>query len=792
MEQQRGEVWDVLEGLPPILGDFRTPTIDVLTRTRARATRVQWYALAVLAALSGAFTTQWVYRTTGGYYPFISGLVMVTCLLGGFGPAIIASLGSMILAHLLPPVGAMFPQARGEEIRFFANVFLLLVASILCGQFRRSRLATLEREARLQRAAGSVRELLDESSDAITLTDDALRITYVNARAEQMFGYKSGEVLGRPVTSIITQESLQKLPLQLEELKTGRTVRSERTVHRADGSVFEVDISARLLSGGRLLTSIRDVTEKKREAERQQRERASAESALRERDRRLEQITEAMPGMVYQYIMDADGKDRFTFVSPYSVELLGATPEAVRAAAEKTWMMIHPADVSHTQESVMQSFHSMQPWMHEFRIRDHRMQGAWRWVSGRALPQPGPDAGSVLWNGIFVDITDRKVLEESLRQAQKIESVGRLAGSIAHDFNNLLTVILGQSELLEMDLERGSDGAEGVAQIRAAAESGSSLTRQLLGFARKQVTTPKVVDINSLARRVPQLVGRLLGENVMIHLTLMENAPRVRVDPAQFDQVLVNLAVNARDAMPGGGRIEIRTSFISADAPSRAALRMIADGPIAEISVHDAGVGMSESVRDRAFEPFFTTKGIGKGTGLGLATSYGIVSQAGGTIVIDSAEGVGTTMRVLLPATFDALTPVEPERETPQHTGTETVLVVDDDEAVRAVTAAALRRQGYRVLESESGATAIARAKDEAGPIHLLVTDVVMPSMSGPALAAELARARPEMRVLYVSGYAEGAISQHGVLDAGVALLQKPYDIGTLAQRVRLMLETTD
>jgi two-component system cell cycle sensor histidine kinase/response regulator CckA len=360
---------------------------------------------------------------------------------------------------------------------------------------------------------------------------------------------------------------------------------------------------------------------------------------------------------------------------------------------------------------------------------------------------------------------------------------------VAHDFNNLLTVILGQAEMLAMELPPDSSSTEGVRQIRSAAESGSALTRQLLGFARKQMVEPRVIDVNALVKRVPPLVGRLLGRSISLDLQLAPVPPRIRVDPAQLDQVLVNLVVNACDAMPNGGRLEIQTREIAGAGVLSKSESALFPGRLAEISVRDTGIGMSADVRGRAFEPFFTTKGLGKGTGLGLATSHGIVSQAGGTIVIDSAVGEGTTVRVLLPVTDQTMSPVDEPLSTSDGVGNETVLVVDDNDAVRGVTATALRRKGYRVLQAESGATAIDVSRNEPGVIHLLVTDVAMPNMSGPALADLLARERPDMRVLFVTGYADAAIAQYGVPIDGAALLQKPYDIGLLARRVRELLQ---
>ena len=905
------DLWASLEGLPPVTGEFRTPTIDRLERARASATRIRWYIGAVVAAVGGALLTAAVYRATGAYYPFISGFAMMFVIIAGFGPTLIAALGSLVLAHFVPPVGAMFPTTASESVRLGANAILLLVASGLAGMFRRSRLATIEREARLEHTTASVREVLEGASDAIVLTDEQMRITYVNSSATEMFGYLRSEVVGRSVLSIITPESLEQMPIQMEALRSGQTIHSERRAYRADGTIIHVDISARLLSGGRLLASIRDSSDRKRELERQRSERdllngilatsiagivvvdarneiifanrraesllelrrggeggaqyerpvwrqvaldgaqwtrddqpvrrvlktnepvfdvrfavqwpdghrtalsvngaplpdargdvqaavfavnditasLAAEEAIRQRDSQLQQITTAMPGMVHQYVLDAQGHGRFLYVSQNSQIIAGLSPEELRADAGRAWSRIHPDDVRSTQLSVLASAKSMKPWVHEFRMRDDRFDGAWRWVSGRGIPQPGPEPGSVLWNGIFIDITDRKLLEDEVRQAQRIESVGRLAGGIAHDFNNLLTVILGQAELLLMELPPESDALAGVSQIRSAAESGSMLTRQLLGFARRQVMAPQVIDVNTLAMRVPTLMGRLLGEQVTLLLELTDDPPLVRVDPSQFDQVLVNLAMNARDAMPAGGTIVLRTNRVSSIDARHPELAAFGEEPLAELSVTDSGTGMSADVRERAFEPFYTTKDVGKGTGLGLATSYGIVKQAGGTIMLESEMGAGTTVRIVLPISAEAPSTITPANIGAKPGGNETILVVDDDRAVRGVTASALRRQGYRVLEAESGAAAIAASRGESARIHLLVTDVVMPKMSGPELAVQLATERHDMRVLFVSGYAEGAVTEHGIVAEGLSMLSKPYDITELARRVRTLLD---
>ncbi|HYU10073.1 MAG TPA: response regulator [Gemmatimonadales bacterium] len=397
--------------------------------------------------------------------------------------------------------------------------------------------------------------------------------------------------------------------------------------------------------------------------------------------------------------------------------------------------------------------------------------------------------GRVAFYEAFVrDITTQRQLEAQLAQAQKMEAIGRLAGGVAHDFNNLLTVILSYSDLLLEDLPKGSATGEDIGQIRKAAQGASELTRQLLAFSRQQVLQPKVVDLNAAVSGIERLLGRVLREDIQLRCTLAADAGTVRVDPGQLEQVLMNLAVNARDAMPQGGQLTIETANVDLDEAYMRAHPVAAPGSYVMLAVTDTGMGMDAATQARIFEPFFTTKDVGKGTGLGLATVQGIVQQSGGFIWVYSEPSHGTCFKVYLPRVDEPVStaanvPIESTR------GTETVLVVEDVAAVRAVSRKMLERYGYRVLDAGDGDVAV-RVADESGEhIHLLLTDVVMPNVNGRDLAALFAKTRPTTKVLFMSGYTDDAIVRHGILQEGIAYLQKPFTPESLARKVRAVLD---
>jgi PAS domain S-box-containing protein len=390
---------------------------------------------------------------------------------------------------------------------------------------------------------------------------------------------------------------------------------------------------------------------------------------------------------------------------------------------------------------------------------------------------------------IIRDITERRQLEEQFRQAQKMESIGRLAGGLAHDFNNLLTVIGGHAELLHGRLQPDNPLHRRVGLIQEAAGHAADLTRQLLAFSRKQVLAPQTLDLNGIVREVEPMLRRLIGEDIDLVTAPAPGLGAVKADPAQMKQILLNLAVNARDAMPQGGKLTIETDDVALDDHYARLHPGVPAGAYVMLAVSDTGVGMTEETRSRIFEPFFTTKASGKGTGLGLATVYGIVKQSNGAISVYSEPGLGTTFKVYLPRVADAAEPAAAPAVAGVRGGSETVLLAEDNEMVRTLTCEILKRQGYTVVEARHGADALDIARRYHGPIHLLLTDVVMPEMSGPELVSRLAPIRPQMKILYMSGYTADAIDHQGMLDDGIEFLPKPVGVDTLVRKVREVLD---
>jgi two-component system, cell cycle sensor histidine kinase and response regulator CckA len=409
-------------------------------------------------------------------------------------------------------------------------------------------------------------------------------------------------------------------------------------------------------------------------------------------------------------------------------------------------------------------------------------------ISGRKFGEAAGEGN--VFEAIVEEITERYTLEEQLRQAQKMEAIGRLAGGVAHDFNNLLGVILGHAELLMATPEQKDTHYRHAEAVRHAAQHAASLTAQLLAFSRRQVLQVAMIDLNDVVSQTGTMVRRIIGEDIKIRTHSGANLGKVKADPTQLQQVILNLAANARDAMPQGGIITMETAHVELDAEYIKSHKDASVGPWVMLAISDTGVGVDKETQTRIFEPFFTTKGLGRGTGLGLASVYGIIRQVGGLIYVYSEVGQGTTFKIYLPQVLEPREeakeahPVRPGAQA----GSETILLVEDSTELRDLTREFLELFGYSVLEAENSGVGISKAMGYRGTIHLLITDVVLPGQSGPQLAAALAKTRPEMRVLYVSGYTENAIVHHGLLDPGITFLQKPYSRDGLIRKVREVL----
>ena len=514
-------------------------------------------------------------------------------------------------------------------------------------------------------------------------------------------------------------------------------------------------------------------------------ERQRGDDALRESEQRFRELAENVREVFF--IVDPE-TGRSLYLSPAYDDVFGHSREHAYAAPNAWLDTVHPEDRGRMLEALFASARGERD--NEDAYRVVRPDGSIRWIRGRASPVRDATGRTIRLVGIAEDITELRRTQDQLFRAQKMEAVGRLAGGVAHDFNNLLTAITGHAELVREDLREGDRLREDIEEILNAANRAAVLTKQLLAFSRRQVLAPRVVDLNALVANMDKMLRRLIGEDIDLRTVLGEDLGAVRADPGQLEQVLVNLAVNARDAMPQGGRLTLETGNVELDDAYVHAHEPVRPGPYVMLAVSDTGTGMTEEVQARIFEPFFTTKEAGKGTGLGLATVYGIVKQSGGYVWVYSEVGRGSAFKVYLPQVDEApeaLTARAPAVGTAG--GTETILVVEDEAMVRSLARISLGKRGYRVLEAANGGEALQLTEQHTDPIHLMVTDLVMPGMSGQELAERLARLRPGMKVLYISGYTDRALMRESVLPPGAAYLEKPFTPDALARKVRAVLD---
>ena len=635
----------------------------------------------------------------------------------------------------------------------------------------------VERQRRLRESESAYRMLFDSNPAPMWLLDaESLRFLAVNDAAVLQYGYTREEFLRMRASDVLLPSGGPRALDALTEAAPGLRAWGLSRHATKLGDEIVVDVSTHdVRFDGRpaRLVLLFDVTAARR-----------SEEALRESHALLSAITEGTVDGVFVKTLDG----RYLMVNRAGAAMFGRSVEEMVGRADADVLEVSSAaEVAELDREVCQSGETR-----TYETAATTTAGDTRTILSTRIPWRDTEGRVIGIIGVSRDLTERKQLEERLRQAQKMDAVGRLAGGVAHDFNNLLTGIKCNVALLLDAMDGDDPRRDDVAEVEHAADRAAALTQQLLAFSRKQVLQPKVLDLNALVADTGRLLKRLVHENVQQLTVLDPAAGRVLADPGQMEQVLVNLAVNARDAMPEGGVLRVRTRQVYLDETfgARHATSAFVPGQYVMLAVSDTGIGMDRATLDRIFEPFFTTKEQGKGTGLGLATVYGIVRQSGGHVRVFSEPGVGTTFEVYLPCVDAAPAHGAAEAPATPAAGTATVLLVEDEPSIRGVAARVLERRGYTVIAAAHGEDAITAARAHPGNIDLLLTDVVMPGMSGSALARTLAHERPGLRVLYMSGYTDDDIVHHGVLDSGTMFLEKPFTPRILAQHVRDALDS--
>jgi len=627
-------------------------------------------------------------------------------------------------------------------------------------------------EDALRRSEAKWRSHIENAPVGIVVTDNSGRHIEANGAAEMMLGYEPGEMLGTLAMDLPVPEELEAARRHFAEAGEKGIATGEFRLRRKDGSAIPVSVRAARIDGERMLAVFQDMTE-----------HHLAEQALREKTEELDRYFASSLDL----LCIADSDARFRRLNPEWEKTLGYALDDLIGTSYLD--LVHPDDLASTLGAVadLRAQKEVLNFLNRFRCQD----GSYRWLEWRAYPQ-----GDLVY-AVARDVTDRKQAEQErermqaqLLQAQKMESVGRLAGGVAHDFNNMLGVILGRTEMALEEVDPDSVLRPDLDEIQRAAQHSAHLTQQLLAFARKQTVLPKVLDLNEVVSGILMMLKRLIGEAVGLEWVPGPGLWPVRMDPGQVSQMLANLCVNAKDAIDGVGNIVIETGNVTLDAVQCSDRPGAVPGDYVSMSVSDTGSGMDRETMTNIFEPFFTTKSIGKGTGLGLATVYGIVRQNEGFVEVASKLGEGSVFTIYLPRHLSkAEQLLDRQSEKAVDRGNETILLVEDDASMLAVGTAMLRSLGYRVLTASAPGEAIRLAHENVGAIHLLITDVIMPEMNGRDLAKRLLSFYPSLRRLFMSGYTADVIAHHGVLDEGVNFIQKPFTRSDLAAKVREALD---
>jgi two-component system cell cycle sensor histidine kinase/response regulator CckA len=629
---------------------------------------------------------------------------------------------------------------------------------------------------------------LGSISDAVIATNAQGQVRFMNGTAQELTGWGQSEALERDwkeVFRIIDEETrVSKEDLVEKVFREGSMIRLGNRILllTKDEQALPIEDSAAPITDRQgqingIVLVFRSLTE-----------RRQAEAALAAERNLLRTLIDSLP----DYIYVKDTSSQFMIGNNALAQIMGvATPDEL---VGKTDFDFYPPELAERfYADEREIIRSGQALIDREEPITNQTTGHKRWLLTTKVPVRDNEGQLVALVGMGRDITERRRLEEQYRQSQKMEAIGQLAGGIAHDFNNLLTVINGYSELM-LHLYHSSTSEMSqhyLVEIKKAGERAASLTKQLLAFSRKQILQPEILNLNRVVVDMGKMLQRLIGENIELTIRPAPDLALIRADPHQLEQVLVNLAINARDAMPIAGKLTIETANVTLNWAYAQQHEEVTPGEYVMLTVSDTGVGMTEVVKAHIFEPFFTTKEQGKGTGLGLATCFGIVKQSGGHIEVDSVLGRGTTFKVYLPHLEEKTDlSTKPAAADKMLQGTETILLVEDEEAVRTLAVSVLQGQGYTVLESTNGEEALRLSElERETEIHLLLTDVVMPQMGGRELADRLRAMRPTMKVLFISGYPDDAISHHGILESGIAFMEKPFTLASLTRKVRAVLD---